>query len=170
MTATAVYRFYDTAGVLLYVGITVDPWLRFASHEDVAWAKDADLSRVRVRWYETRRAAKAAESRAIETEQPVYNLAEKTRAACHPPTQPALPCDCSVHAEGSLDEHRRSQWFAVRWNAGRRLIGGWRGKGAIVPCRVKTVADVIAELDAKQLGEVNATLRSAALSDREVAS
>lgn len=70
---TALYRFYSADRRLLYVGITGNPQGRFAAHEQAEWAPMADLRRTRVRWYQTRHAALAAEVRAIRRERPIYN-------------------------------------------------------------------------------------------------
>lgn len=72
--SVAVYRLYDFAGVLLYVGISDNPKRRFAQHaDDKGWWYL--VVRWTVEWFETRDAAVAAEARAIREECPAYNLA-----------------------------------------------------------------------------------------------
>jgi predicted GIY-YIG superfamily endonuclease len=70
---TALYRFFDADGALLYVGITYDTEQRFASHRNSSpWWKDvADES---VEWFDTRPLALAAELEAIRTERPRHNV------------------------------------------------------------------------------------------------
>ncbi|MBZ6290342.1 GIY-YIG nuclease family protein [Streptomyces olivaceus] len=70
---TALYRFFDTDGALLYVGITYDIEQRFASHSNSSpWWKD--IASERIEWHETRSLALAAESAAIKAERPRYNI------------------------------------------------------------------------------------------------
>lgn len=69
----ALYRFFDHAGVLLYVGRTVDPGSRWKQHskEKLWWL---DVVSVRVEHFPTLNAVAKAERRAIETEHPRYNI------------------------------------------------------------------------------------------------
>ncbi|HMH94017.1 MAG TPA: hypothetical protein VK586_23425 [Streptosporangiaceae bacterium] len=71
---TAVYRAFDAAAVLLYVGMTHQPRTRFAQHrEKFHWWRDvADVS---VEWHEDRWGAEAVEGAAILAEKPRYNEA-----------------------------------------------------------------------------------------------
>lgn len=71
---TALYRFYDGDGALLYVGITYDLDQRWASHRNSSpwWERAVSNS---VEWYDNRRAALDAELEAIRTERPLHNLA-----------------------------------------------------------------------------------------------
>lgn len=70
---TAVYRFYDEDGVLLYVGIANGPSGRFDQHAKTkAWWLDVRTREIT--WYEDRRAAEVEEDRAIIVEQPKYNV------------------------------------------------------------------------------------------------
>jgi hypothetical protein len=77
---TALYRYFDGAGDLLYVGISIDPDARWKSHlyGSAEWPKLA-ASRTD-EWFDTREAAEAAEFVAIKTEKPrfngMYNFAE----------------------------------------------------------------------------------------------
>lgn len=70
--STAVYRLYNAAGELLYVGVTVGTHIRFQQHQQWTWwAEVDDWTTVR---YPTRDRALAAERSAIETERPRYNV------------------------------------------------------------------------------------------------
>lgn len=91
---TALYRIYDAAGQLLYVGITIDPPTRFHRHEaDQPWW--SELARIDVVWYAERTLALQAEADAIISERPRYNIAGRTRHltyrhwAAAPPLQPS---------------------------------------------------------------------------------
>jgi predicted GIY-YIG superfamily endonuclease len=67
----AVYRLYDEAGALLYVGSSFDPDRRLADHQRKAWGYL--IARRTVEWHPDRDAADATEGRAIEAERPQYN-------------------------------------------------------------------------------------------------
>lgn len=68
---TYVYRFYDDAGRLLYVGITNDIKRRYKEHLQKPWARDIEV-RLHV-LMPTRAEALAVEAAAIKFEQPLYN-------------------------------------------------------------------------------------------------
>ena len=73
---TALYRFYDNTGQLLYVGITSDPESRWRTHETVQfwWT---DVARKELVWFPTRAKARAAETRAIRREKPLYDRSDR---------------------------------------------------------------------------------------------
>lgn len=71
---TALYRHYDSDGVLLYVGITKDTEHRFKSHAAYAiWPQFA--ARHTGEWFGDRADAFAAEKAAIQEERPLFNKA-----------------------------------------------------------------------------------------------
>lgn len=71
---TALYRHYDADGVLLYVGIAVDPAMRFKTHAKQApWT--AFAARHEGEWFATREEAAEAERAAIRDERPLFNKA-----------------------------------------------------------------------------------------------
>lgn len=69
---TALYRWYDESGTLLYVGITGSLIDRTSEHghTDPWWRQ---VSTCRVEWFETVNEAATAERAAITAEAPVYN-------------------------------------------------------------------------------------------------
>ena len=73
--ATSLYRFYDAAGVLLYVGITRRGWHRFDEHSA---SKDwwSQVVTTRVEHFPTRDQARKAELVAIASESPQHNIAD----------------------------------------------------------------------------------------------
>lgn len=76
---TALYRFYDTDDVLLYVGVTNNPTQRFGQHAiDKAWWPQ--VARKTAVLYGSRDDALAAEAVAIVAESPVYNIAGRPRS------------------------------------------------------------------------------------------
>lgn len=89
---TALYRLFDTAGALLYVGIAHNPDQRWATHSlSKAWWPAVDKRLVE--WHETRASAERAELLAIRTEKPLHNVVGTPQAAVSPaggktPTRP----------------------------------------------------------------------------------
>jgi hypothetical protein len=76
----ALYRFFDRSDVLLYVGITIDIGARFKKHQsDKPWW--SEVEHIGIERHGTRREALDAESRAILTEEPLYNVAQNQFAA-----------------------------------------------------------------------------------------
>jgi hypothetical protein len=70
---TAVYRFFDDAGVLLYIGICDEPVKRWYHHAvDKVWWPT--VVRFRVVWFPSRAQAVVEEERAIIAEKPVHNF------------------------------------------------------------------------------------------------
>lgn len=79
---TALYRLYDKAGVLLYIGITTALKKRMAKHaDDQPWWHM--VSRKTVVWHDARQEASRAETEAINTENPKYNI-QKRSVITHP--------------------------------------------------------------------------------------
>jgi hypothetical protein len=72
-TRAAVYRLYDSAGGLLYVGMAYSPTARWAAHarEKQWWFLVADKT---VQWYDDRPTAAEAEIAAIQDENPAWNI------------------------------------------------------------------------------------------------
>lgn len=70
---TALYRFFNSEGRLLYVGITIDVNSRWADHsrQQHWWPQVADRT---VEWFESRPVALEAELAAIRQERPVHNV------------------------------------------------------------------------------------------------
>lgn len=70
---TALYRVRGEAEVLLYIGITNHPPLRWNQHQAVQPWWD-ELRSLTVEWYDSRPEAEDAEKAAILAEQPKYNV------------------------------------------------------------------------------------------------
>lgn len=72
----ALYRLFDASGALLYVGISHSPFCdRLHAHKgDKSWIKQVTTQTIE--WYETRWDADRAETVAIATEHPRYNIAK----------------------------------------------------------------------------------------------
>lgn len=76
MTRTAVYRFYDSENVLLYVGASGSPEKRWHGHAAKPWWPD--VKRNSMTWYPTKQEALAAETDAIQDEHPKHNIVHKS--------------------------------------------------------------------------------------------
>ena len=75
---TSLYRHFDAAGALLYIGISASHTRRLAEHEETArWFQD--VARVDVEYYKTREDAIMAEIAAIKVEMPKFNLSHSVR-------------------------------------------------------------------------------------------
>lgn len=73
MSSQALYRFYDSDGVLLYVGISKSWTDRLVQHRrDKVWF--GHVARVDVAYYKDRDAVLDAEQEAIRRERPVHNI------------------------------------------------------------------------------------------------
>ena len=75
----AVYRYYDAADRLLYVGIAGNPNLRDEQHRNTSKWHRFQVRR-EVEWRPTKRAALDAERDAIRSESPVFNLTHASPA------------------------------------------------------------------------------------------
>ena len=70
------YRFWNESDELLYVGITARPWERWKQHRaEKPWWEE--VTKVTIENFTTRVEVKAAETVAIKTEGPLYNIAER---------------------------------------------------------------------------------------------
>lgn len=72
---TALYRFYDADGQLLYVGISHDPETRWRDGHKLSSVTRRDVARREEEWFDTRTEAAAAEVAAIKREKPRDNIA-----------------------------------------------------------------------------------------------
>lgn len=68
----AVYRLYDEAGALLYIGSGYDPDVRERAHLHTAWGRH--IARRSDEWHGDRQAAYEAEAEAIRFEAPRHNV------------------------------------------------------------------------------------------------
>jgi hypothetical protein len=77
MRPGAVYRIWNEAGVLIYVGTSTTPFARFAQHRAREWWPQA--TRIDLEWFPSSEEARRAESRAIAAESPIFNVAGRSR-------------------------------------------------------------------------------------------
>jgi hypothetical protein len=104
---TTLYRCFNAAGDLLYVGITDNRVMRWRAHSrSKAWWPEVD--RISVTDYKQRSEAEAAELQAIHTENPRHNVVGvkrqpiRTRPFIYPAREPATAID-----PGNRDEMQR---------------------------------------------------------------
>lgn len=72
----ALYRFFDSEGQLLYVGLTMNPGARWKVHSrEKSWW--TDVRTVTLEWFPDREAVEVAERAAIATEGPLYNVSHQ---------------------------------------------------------------------------------------------
>lgn len=100
---TALYRHWDASERLLYVGIACDPVRRVNAHrERSAWFDR--IGRIDIEWFPSRREALQAERKAIQSEQPWFNV-HHARSA------------------GGDSAERGLKWAVLHLESGR--IDGW---------------------------------------------
>lgn len=72
LAQTALYRHFDSAGKLLYVGIALSPTYRLRKHSRTAcWF--GQIAAITVQWFPSRGEALVAERDAIDSEWPLHN-------------------------------------------------------------------------------------------------
>lgn len=77
---TQLYRHFDEGRQLLYVGISLSTFARLSQHKDHSeWFKK--IKSVEIENFETREEAMAAERKAIQSENPKFNIAMKKTLA-----------------------------------------------------------------------------------------
>lgn len=75
---TNLYRHFNTDGVLLYVGISLNAAARLYQHSQYShWF--SDVSNVTIETFPTREEALTAETKAIHDESPKYNIQQNSR-------------------------------------------------------------------------------------------
>jgi predicted GIY-YIG superfamily endonuclease len=119
-TAQALYRFFDTEGELLYVGITVNPGTRWAEHKNKPWW--SGVASATLEQFPSRDAAEEAEITAIRAENPRYNVTHSPRRVGKPLPGPLaentsvrLPADLVawLDARATRESRSRSQMIRV---------------------------------------------------------
>jgi hypothetical protein len=94
---TAVYRFFDSNGDLLYLGITHDLEERWATHERIQpwWL---DVARRECTWYDTRTEAERIEATATAVEKPRYDRSGQRTAGGEVDQRLAAEVERAMHA------------------------------------------------------------------------
>jgi len=77
---TALYRLFNEADTLLYVGVSSDPDGRWSQHQSTTpWIRE--VSTRTLEWHPSREDALAAEGQAVRTERPRYNVVHRPGTA-----------------------------------------------------------------------------------------
>lgn len=99
---TALYRLFDAAGDLLYVGITNNVKVRMQGHRaDKRWWPE--VVEKRITWYPNRPDAAAAEDRAIKTEDPRYDRSYRQAGGANLPIRQPRPAAPRVAQDDSTE-------------------------------------------------------------------
>ncbi|MEU0160179.1 hypothetical protein ABZ154_15395 [Streptomyces sp. NPDC006261] len=115
----ALYRYLDTNGNPLYIGITSHPEDRQKAHARAPWAQEA--ASLTTEWYDTDAEASAAEIVAIRTERPIYNDAENfDRVPAAPTTWPSL-ATAGPRKAAKLVELIRAEIDKGNWPTGHKI-------------------------------------------------
>lgn len=107
------YRFYDADGALLYIGSTWAPHLRWRHHEQKRWF--AQAASVTIEHFDDVGELREAESTAIRTEGPPFNVLDRPRAEVVE-LQPLPELDGDPLAElcAAVREHHQAATEALR--------------------------------------------------------
>jgi len=137
---TYVYRLWDNDKNLLYVGVSNNWANRINQHkQQKQWS--GQISSVTVEEFASRYEALAAESKAIQTENPIYNLAGRTTAT----GDPSLVIDKSSRLDESYSVHQASVMIGVSDRRVRQLVA----KGRLVVAHLSPM-----RLDAKSVHDM----------------
>lgn len=106
---TTLYRFYDPAGHLLYIGVAGNPGRRFEQHaNEKPWWND--IAHSTLTHFATRTEALNAERNAITTERPQHNVTHNNALY----SECEWLCDICRQVigdgDGYLDLNRRDEW------------------------------------------------------------
>lgn len=107
----ALYRHFDCAGKLLYVGISADVAARFRQHKTNSnWFLDVSL--VTIEWFDDRHSAKLAEGKAIRSELPKCNV---LKGAAEPKIRKAKPVKDSktVFMKVRVTKDEQAEWREI---------------------------------------------------------
>jgi predicted GIY-YIG superfamily endonuclease len=116
---TALYRHFDVAGNVLYIGVSMDPEGRWMAHRgnQEPWIHQA--VRRADEWHDSRPDALAAEAAAIKAERPPFNGKHNyDDATFDPDSWPKVPAGRKVE---SIAELMRSEIVGLRWSHGQRI-------------------------------------------------
>lgn len=111
MSRTALYRHFDAAGALLYVGISLSTVQRLSQHKQRAGWYD-QIASVTIEWHPTREAALTAEAIAIAKEGPLWNVVRPADGQV--PRQSPFPSETNeVRCRG--EALHQALWLGKQW-------------------------------------------------------
>ena len=138
----ALYRYFDTNDLLLYIGISVDPDARLKAHRANREPWVGAAVRRTVEWHESRPLALKAEEEAIKAECPRYNEKHNYDDATFDPT--SWPKVAAGRKVAAIAELMRSEIIDGRWLDGQRIPSlRILGEAAGVSMRLASKASVI---------------------------
>ncbi|MFJ8208137.1 GntR family transcriptional regulator [Streptomyces sp. NPDC096033] len=117
--STALYRYFDEAGHLLYVGISHDPDMREDQHRNRRWYSLA--AERTVTWYPNRAAALKAETEAIGIERPEHNNLHNWETVAFPCKHWPSLRDLRSGKSLELTRLMRAEITEGRWLPGQKL-------------------------------------------------
>lgn len=129
-----VYRIFDEAGVIVYIGMSSQPMTRIRAHSRKSWHRE--IATVKVTWFDGWLPAARAEAAAIREERPKYNTVAPTGGDSH---KSALRRGDGLHCprcgEEKVDQTRSyCQDCASIDNEMRRRAAGWVPRSPAVIC------------------------------------
>lgn len=111
--ATALYRHFDAAGSLLYVGISLNAIARLSQHKQSKWS--ADIAKVEIEHYPTLRKALEAEKLAIQAEKPRWNVTHANKPFQQPADfVPSWPTRSTGEKEANIKSIEMDVWMVGR--------------------------------------------------------
>ncbi len=132
---TAIYRLFGADGVLLYVGISNDPPVRYKQHAgDKPWWHEV-ATKVE-EWQPDRATAKRLETKAITTESPRYNLLESPNYPPKPPGDGMSVAEFRAQFSETLAQTRYAGKIAFLYSRGKRVA-------AVVPVELAEAAEAV---------------------------
>ncbi|WP_327335899.1 GntR family transcriptional regulator [Streptomyces sp. NBC_01324] len=150
---TALYRLYDEAGALLYVGITNDPDFRWKAHlySNKVWPRQ--VARHEIEWHESRAAAVRVEIEAIKAERPRHNGKHNYDDAPFDPTSWSMAA--APRKVTAVADRMRAEIASGGWGPGQR-IPSLRAIGGAVGASMRIVSRASMRLQAEGLLELRA--------------
>ena len=109
------YRFYGDGGLLLYVGVTVDPGARLTAHsQDKPWWQR--VSNITLQNFPSEMDLLRAEREAIKAEDPLYNIVHSRRNKQRRPLQLGPSSTALAPSSPRTLEEAHWEWFIwQRW-------------------------------------------------------
>lgn len=130
MGKTALYRFFSADDDLLYVGITLNPFVRMKQH---AVRKPVhQVCHVRIEWFDDRKAAIKGEFAAIASERPKWNVVGRRKERIVPRAIRISPSEIkNARKRLGWTQHDLASYLGVTQPAVSRIENGGGYNGAI---------------------------------------
>ena len=118
--ANHLYRHFDQEGCLLYIGVSISALHRFVQHRAAEWF--LRIKRVEIESFATREEALLAESAAIKSEKPLFNIAHKQKVEKQKVEKQKVEKEKQI---------KNLEGIRVRLKV-RTTFGRWKGTGVVV--------------------------------------